>query len=550
MTSPEGAKGTGPDRDDTAANPEAAAGQPVARGGAAGPGAAGAGRGGKGAGGGPGAQAKPGPKGGPGDRAGGAPDDPEKDDGTASTGVPETGRGAAAGGGGGGGKGNQGGAGKGNAGGPNAGGAGKGNPGARGGGGGGGGARPAQVPVPVEPQHLPARMREDNLPVRARPGGRNRAGAAQVSMATVPPARLRHRHRYLFVTFVLMVLLPAMAAFWYLYTRAEDRYASDAAFFVHREDTTSSIDTMFGLSALGGSSTTPDGDVLYQFIRSQRMVEIADQALDLRAMFSQHYDTDPVYSLDPEASLEDMIDYWERVVSLVFDADSGLINLEVVAFTPEDAQRLAQLVLDESASLVDRLSQIAQEDGITQARNDLTLAEERVKATRIAVAEFRTANQAVDPQATVAGSEGVITALEQRLAEELINRDALVGTTTRADDPRLERADRMIEAIRLRIADERSNVGTDEARAVGAYEELLVERQFAEQAYTAALGALDAAVAEARRKSRYLAVHIEPTLAASSVYPRRVLVGLAATGFLFLAWGTVMLVLMSIRDRR
>lgn len=82
--------------------------------------------------------------------------------------------------------------------------------------------------------------------------------------------------------------------------------------------------------------------------------------------------------------------------------------------------------------------------------------------------------------------------MQQELAAELINRDTLIGTTTRADDPRIERADRKIASIRERIQEERAKVGSDQATAVGAYEELLVDRQFAEQSYTAALAAYDA----------------------------------------------------------
>ncbi|WP_172326946.1 hypothetical protein [Mangrovicoccus sp. HB161399] len=438
-------------------------------------------------------------------------------------------------------------------------GAGPGGPGRRPGGPGGGGNGPrkgmkgSNVPATVESHPVPARTPDAPLPAApGRGGGGGRKPPLnRVSMAPVPRARLRHRHRYLFYTFLLMVVLPAAAAFYYLYEHAQDRYASNSAFFVHKEDTTNSMETVFGLSALGaGSGTTPDADVLYQFIQSQRMVEIADQKLDLKAMYSPHHDVDPVFAMKPDATIEDMVDYWSRVVKLIYEADTGLITLEVQAFTPEDAQKLSQVILDESATLINDLSRISEGDAIDEAKQDLTIAEERLKKARVAVAEFRGSSQFVDPSAVVAGQEGVISALESRLAEEMISRDALVGTTTREDDPRLERADRMIEAIRQRIADERANVGSDQAPAVGTYEELLVDRQFAEQAYTAALGAYDSAVAEARRKSRYLAVHIKPTLAASSIYPQRITLGLTCVGFLTVVWGIAMLVLMSVRDRR
>lgn len=418
---------------------------------------------------------------------------------------------------------------------------------------GSGAARKLPATLPGRRDTVPAPARGPVLPNRAgaapRPPGPRGPAPDRADASGAPPARIRRRHRLLAASFVVTVILPAIGAVWYLETRAQDRYASSAAFFVHREDTTPSVETLFGLSALGGSSNTPDAEVLYQFIQSQKMVETADAAIDLRAHYSEPYDIDPVFALDPDATLEEMVEYWNRIVTILLEPDTGLITLEVTAFDPETAQRVAQVILDTSAKLIEEISQIARNDLITQAQGDLALAEERVREARIAIASFRNSAQFVDPSAAVAGTEGVITALEQRLAGELINRDALEGTTTRPDDPRIERADRTIAAIRARIAAERANVGEEDAAAVGAYEELLVDRTFAEQAYTAALGAHDAAVAEARRKSRYLATHIPPTRADTAIYPERITLAALATGFLFMAWAVGALVYYSLKDR-
>jgi hypothetical protein len=48
-----------------------------------------------------------------------------------------------------------------------------------------------------------------------------------------------------------------------------------------------------------------------------------------------------------------------------------------------------------------------------------------------------------------------------------------------------------------------------------------VEQEFAQQAYVAAMAAYDAALAEGRQQSRYLAAHVEPTLAERADYPQR-----------------------------
>ncbi|GIX12307.1 MAG: hypothetical protein KatS3mg118_0266 [Paracoccaceae bacterium] len=76
--------------------------------------------------------------------------------------------------------------------------------------------------------------------------------------------------------------------------------------------------------------------------------------------------------------------------------------------------------------------------------------------------------------------------------------------TTRENDPRLARLDRRIAAIAARIAEERARLGSESAGAGGRtmsqvladYEALLVDIEFAQGAYLAAMGQLDAARAE------------------------------------------------------
>ena len=122
-------------------------------------------------------------------------------------------------------------------------------------------------------------------------------------------------------------------------------------------------------------------------------------------------------------------------------------------------------------------------------------------------------------------------------------------------DQRVIQANRRIDAITDRIEDERRTLGVTGVagtlpEVVGRYEELLVDLEFANTAYVQGLAALSAARAEARRQSRYLAPHIQPTLASVSLYPRRMLLAGLTGFFLLLGWGTLMLVYYNVRDNR
>ncbi|WP_078600767.1 hypothetical protein [Thioclava sp. DLFJ4-1] len=78
----------------------------------------------------------------------------------------------------------------------------------------------------------------------------------------------------------------------------------------------------------------------------------------------------------------------------------------------------------------------------------------------------------------------------------------------------------------------------------------MAEREFSERAYAATRASYDAAEAEARRKSRFLATFMAPTLAESAEYARRETLLALIAGSLVLLWAIGILVGYAIRDRR
>ncbi len=373
----------------------------------------------------------------------------------------------------------------------------------------------------------------------------------------VPKSRFRRRHFGVVLGFLLMVILPMLLSAWYLWARASDQYASYAGFSVRTEEASSAMDFLGGLGALSGSSSS-DTDILYKFIQSQGLVATIDAQLDLRALWAKaDPDQDPVFAYHGPGTIEDMLDYWGRMVKVYNDSGTGLIDLEVRAFNPKDATRIAEAVYAESSAMINRLSAIAREDAIRYSREELATTVERLKIARAALTEFRNRTQIVDPEADIQGQVGLLSSLQFQLAETLIEVDIL-RQTTREADPRITQAERKVAVIEARMQAERKKLGIggegDEANAfatlIGEYESLYVDQQFAEQSYTVALAAFDAAQAEARRQSRYLAAHIAPTRAEQAEYPQREILLFLVGLFLFLIWAVVTLVAYSLKDRR
>lgn len=372
-------------------------------------------------------------------------------------------------------------------------------------------------------------------------------------------ARAHLRHYGILTSFVLTVVAPSLAALFYLFAIAEDQYASSVSFSVRSEDLGSALSLLGGLSSLSGASSS-DADILYQFIQSQELVQRIDEKIDLHAIYSKPT-FDPIYAFDKDGSIEDLVSYWGSMVKIFYDRGTGLIELRVQAFEPQDAQRVAQEIYDQSSLMINQLSAIGRVDTTRYAKEDLDTAVERLKAARTALTEFRSRTQIVDPSADIQSQMGLLNTLQQQMTASVVELNLLQSSSKPEGDPRIEESERRIAVIQKLIDQEREKFGVGNgvnapdgdsnfSTLVGEFERLNVDREFAEKAYLAALATYDTAVAKAQRQSRYLAAHVTPTLAEDARYPQRMQTVLLVSGLLLAAWGIAMLVYYSVRDRR
>ena len=370
-------------------------------------------------------------------------------------------------------------------------------------------------------------------------------------------AKPQKRHRGILLSFVFFVMLPAITVGYYMYYVAVDQYVSRVGFVVRAEESQSALDVLSGLTGVSRASSS-DTDILYKFIQSQEMLQRVNQRIDLREVFSRP-ENDPLFALKDEASIEDLLGHWQRKVRVYYDGSTGLIEVHVNAFRPDDAHLLAETVYSEAERMINALSDVARADATQYAAEERDKAIERLIAARQALTSFRLRTQIVDPSADVAGQMGLLNTLQAQLAEVLIEQD-LVAQTVGESDPRVSQLQRRIEVIEHRIAAERGKLvggGGAEGQALsgyaelfGEYERLKVDQEFAETAYFSALSAYDAALSEAQRTNRYLAAYLRPTLAETSTAPDRALLSVLLSGFAMILWGIGVLIYYSFRDRR
>lgn len=379
----------------------------------------------------------------------------------------------------------------------------------------------------------------------------------------VPPQRKRWsaqqwRRFWVYVTFVPCVVLPLALAALYFHSYAADRYAVEMKFAVKSPLSGGSSDFLGLMTGVNSSSsTTTDSYIVVDFIESQDLVQMLEDRIDLRAIYSKPAD-DMLMRFDPTLPKEDFAEYLARMVTVYYDVSSQIITVEVQAFTPEEAKAVAELVLKLCGDLVNDISERARLDTVRIAEEAVLRAENNLRDQRRKLAEFREHEQDIDPGRSVEAQNVLLGRVQGELADAE-TRMATLREFLSEDAPSVRYLQSQIDSLKLQLAEQKGKLGvgaiagaqgdgiTLTAR-VGAYEELSVDLEFLQNAYVSSLASLEAARLEADRQQRYLAAFVLPKVPEKAIYPNRVLNIFVVFIFALMAWGLAVMTIYIIRE--
>lgn len=337
-----------------------------------------------------------------------------------------------------------------------------------------------------------------------------------------------------------VVGVPTVLAIVYFGFLASDVYVSEARFAIQSAKTGGSSS---GLEALITTPMVSTGGreslVVADYVQSQDMMLGIQEQLDIRSHFSDS-DIDPLSRLAEDATLEDMLDYFRRHVHMLRDTQSDVITLTTRAYDPLMARQIAELVIQLSEQLVNDMSRRMEEDALSTARNEVALAEAKVKDASASVIAFRRSSSSLNPTAESSALLGIVSGLETRLIEartQLSEKKAYM----RDDSADVVSLKNRIQALSRQMSLEKSRLaGASDEMEMGSlietYQPLILDQELARQQYASALSSLEMARVEAQRKKQYLVTFIQPSLPDEAVEPRRLRRILSVVIFSFLAY--------------
>ena len=357
------------------------------------------------------------------------------------------------------------------------------------------------------------------------------------------------------LSFIFVCAIPTVCISTYYLFFASDQYVSEAQFTV-AGGMLPSIDGLASLGGIPAIAVIQDTQIVTNYVTSRAAIEKLETAVELRKLYSKP-DTDYLSRFNPKKPIEKLVEYWKRMVSASIKMPSGIVSLQVRAFSPEDAKTIAEALVHDSEQLINEMDQRMHQDAVQSAESQVASASSRLADTRLALEKARNDSGILDAVKTgdavnsiLNGVRSALLQLQQEYQTQLkvVSRDAPQMKLLKS---RIDATEVQINELEAQLTQKPGSIGSDPtiSSAVRRFSELDLEHKIAERLYAGALTALEIARLTAQKRTMYLTTFIHPQISQDAEYPHRITNSLIAAFACLIAWGLVCMILGLVRKR-
>lgn len=359
-------------------------------------------------------------------------------------------------------------------------------------------------------------------------------------------------NKSLWIAYICCVILPIVIIVGYLFTTAKDRYQASSILLVKQVADTQVSDSS-GLGALLGVSNTSreDSQILKEYITSRDMIEKLNKSLNLRKEFSSV--SDPVFALPKEASVEELVEYFNKRISVNLDEQTMMLHVQDQAFSPEFALKLNKEILKQSDEFINNISkQIAQEQQAF-AEKQFNEAREQLNQARQAVLAYQNKHEIFDPELQAQAVATVVAGLQSNLAQLKTEERTLLSYLT-PEAPQVIALRSQIESVEEQISNENAKLTSPSNlklnKTVADFDALKQQVVFATDLYKISLASLEKSRLEASRKLKKLVIIAAPQMPQDALYPRKAYISITSFIVLNILFGIGLLIHSIVREHR
>lgn len=353
-------------------------------------------------------------------------------------------------------------------------------------------------------------------------------------------------------SFKVVYLLMLFVICYYLVI-AVDRYVSSITLSVRSIN--NDITPISGLASLVGVNSGAREDVLFlkQYIHSLDMLNILDKEIQLRMLYESQK-KDPFFILPSNASQEDFLRFYQNRVKITLDDASGLLQVDVEGFSPQDAQTIAQAILKESERFVNEISHSAAREQMVFAEQELLKAKTRLQTAKNELLAFQNRYGVFDPLKQAEAKANLTTGIESKIAEKETQLTTM-RTYLNENAPQIVMLKSEVNALKQQLAKETSKIvassNSKQLNDLAAkFQDLTIEAQFAQDTYTVALTSIETTRIESSRKIKQLVVIQNANEPQSPEYPKKLYNIITIFVILSMVYGIIKLIAMIIEEHK
>ncbi len=351
---------------------------------------------------------------------------------------------------------------------------------------------------------------------------------AQV-VAQLPKPKKAARGWFVPLWFACCVLLPLAGTWLYISQLATQQYTASFRYMMQSArggSVEGSTDTGSGGSA---AELYVANFMVADYLSSPQAIQDLQRKFDLRSLFSDDR-IDWLARLPDDATSEVLQDYWRGQVSTNFDMMTGLTHVSIRAFSPQDAQALADEMVVLSENLVNELNMRPLSDSVNFLQGELRTATQRLQTARDAMQKFRATHRSIDPTSEASMTDGLVSKLTDQYVATTTQVAVLSSQLTK-DAPSVQQLERQAKAIADEIFKARQRFAANSAQGedpssaasysaqLQEYQNLQLELDIATTNYQSTETALNGARQKLSQKHFYVLTYVMPSPPEASDYP-------------------------------
>ena len=354
-------------------------------------------------------------------------------------------------------------------------------------------------------------------------------------------------------SFKTVIYIMIVVIFYYTFIAA-DRYVSNVSLSVKSTDGSSPI-SLSGIESLVGvaSSSTEDIKLLREYIKSFDMLQKLDEKINLRSLYEKQK-IDLFFRIYSSTSKESYLKYYRDRIHILFDDATGLLNVAVESFSPEDARIISAAILEESERFINEISHNIAREQLRFAQGELESAKQKYKDAKNELLAFQNEYGVFDPQSLAKTKAGFITEIELQISKKETELNTM-RSYLNENAPEIVALKAELRAHKEQLEKEKSKVASNASQdklndVVAQFEALYLNLSFAEDVYKTAITAVETTRIEIGRKAKQVVVIQSPYVPDSAAYPNKMYNIITIFVILTLIFGVVRLVRAIIDEHR